>query len=459
MFRKSRVKNVHFIGIGGVGMSGLAEVLINLGYKVSGSDIKPSETIRRLERMKAKISYIHAAENIKEVDVVVVSSAIRGRNPEIQAAEERGIPIIPRAEMLAELMRLKYGVAIAGSHGKTTTTSMIATILARAGLDPTMVIGGRLNSLGSGARLGSGEFLVAEADESDESFLRLSPIIAVVTNIAAEHLDHYLSMDSLKNAFIKFVNKVPFYGLSVLCLDSPEIQEIIPRIERRFCTYGFSAASEYRALDLEVKGFYTVFKVIRKNQKIGEIKIRMPGRHVALNSLAAIAVADELGIPFKETKEALSNFEGIYRRFTLVGEVKDVLIVDDYAHHPEEIKATLEAAHLGFNRRLKIVFQPHRFTRLKNLWHEFETSFYLADEVYVLPVYGAGEEDIEGVDSEKLAFGMRAHGHRGVIYAKTKKEAVDLLLQRVRAKDMVLTLGAGDVGLVAEEFKRRLEKR
>ncbi len=367
MFR-GRVRHIHFVGIGGIGMSGIAEVLLNLGYAVSGSDLKTSDVTRRLESAGARIHLGHAAENVTGADVVVYSSAVQATNVEVDGARERGIPVIRRAEMLAELMRLKYGVAVAGAHGKTTTTSLVATVLSAGGLDPTVVIGGKLNAIGPNARLGQGEILVAEADESDGSFLHLTPTVAVVTNIDPEHLDHWANLEAIQDAFVSFVQKVPFYGLAILCLDHPHVQEILPRLDRRLCTYGFSAQADYRARRVTFSGLSTSFEVVRRGESLGEFTVRMPGPHNVLNCLATIAVADELGVDPAKTREALATFGGVQRRFTIVGQVGTtgpeaeggVVVVDDYGHHPAEVRATLEAAQRSFSRRVVVLFQPHR---------------------------------------------------------------------------------------------------
>src|SRR5580698_10267490 len=369
MFR-GRVRHVHFVGIGGIGMSGLAEILRTLEFDVSGSDLRPNDITRRLATLGVQIHEGHRADNVAGADVVVYSSAVKPDNPEIVRARELEIPIIPRAEMLAELMRVKYCVTIAGSHGKTTTTSLVATVLRAAGLDPTVVVGGQVNALGSNARLGPGDLFVAEADESDGSFLTLTPTIAVVTNIDAEHLDHYGTHENVKDAFVQFINRIPFYGLAALCVDHPHVQDILPRVSRRHVTYGVSPQADYRASHLRFEGLVTRFSAYRKNEPLGDFSVRMPGAHNVLNSLAVLAVADELAIPLDVTREAIGSFHGVQRRFTVVaqptlareGKRGDVLIVDDYGHHPAEIEAALNAAQSGFERRVVVAFQPHRFT-------------------------------------------------------------------------------------------------
>ena len=457
MYRKGKIHHIHFVGIGGIGMSGIAEVLHNLGYHISGSDLKETEVTRRLRSLGCEISYGHRKENVKEADVVVVSSAIRNGNPEVEVAEQRLIPVIPRAEMLAELMRMKYGVAIAGTHGKTTTTSLIATVLAAGGLDPTVVIGGRLNSIGSNARLGQGEYLVAEADESDGSFLKLMPTIAVVTNIDPEHLDYYHGIEEIKETFLGFLEKIPFYGLAVLCLDHPNIQSLIPRLKKRFVTYGLTTQADFQAKEIVFEGLSTSFDVIHHHEEIGRLGIRMPGLHNVYNSLATLATAFELDIPFKTVQEALREFGGIQRRFQIKGEKKGILIVDDYGHHPVEIMATLKAARSGWERRIVAVFQPHRYTRTQALFHEFLTAFNDANILILTDIYPAGEDRIEGVEAKALFEGIREYGHKDVTYIPDKKEIVDYLLRVITQGDLVITLGAGDIWRVSDELMKRLE--
>jgi UDP-N-acetylmuramate--alanine ligase len=457
MYRKGKIHHIHFVGIGGIGMSGIAEVLHNLGYHITGSDLKETEVTRRLQILGCEISYGHRKENVKEVDVVVVSSAIRNGNPEVEAAEQRLIPVIPRAEMLAELMRMKYGVAIAGTHGKTTTTSLIATVLAAGGLDPTVVIGGRLNSIGSNARLGQGEYLVAEADESDGSFLKLMPTIAVVTNIDPEHLDYYHGIEEIKETFLGFLERIPFYGLAVLCLDHPNIQSLIPRLKKRFTTYGLTTQADFQAKEIVFGGLSTSFDVIHYHQEIGRLKIQMPGLHNVYNALATLATAFELDIPFKTVQETLRDFSGIQRRFQIKGEKNGILIVDDYGHQPVEIMATLKAARSGWERRIVAVFQPHRYTRTQALFHEFLTAFNDADVLILTDIYPAGEDRIEGMEAKALFEGIREHGHKDVTYIPDKKEIVEHLLRVITRGDLVITLGAGDIWQVSDELVRKLE--
>jgi len=450
MFRG--IMRIHFTGIGGIGMSGIAELLINLGCRVSGSDLRESPVVENLRRLGGEIRIGHAAENVRGAGVVVVSSAVRADNPEVAEARRLQIPVIPRAEMLAELMRLKYGVAVAGSHGKTTTTSMIATVLVAGGLDPTAVIGGRLNAFGSNAKLGAGDFLVAEADESDGSFLKLSPTVAVVTNIDREHLDHYADLDAIRDAFAAFANKVPFYGAAVLCLDDPNVQSVLPRIERRVVTYGFGSQADVSASRLEVRGFGSSCQVRHRGQALGELSLRVPGRHGVLNALAAVATALELGIPFEKTAAALAGFQNADRRFQVKGEKGGVVVVDDYGHHPTEIAATLGAARRSCDRRIVAVFQPHRYSRTRALEDEFARAFNDADVLIALPVYAAGEDAIPGVSTERLVERIEQSGHRDVACAADFAAALALLRERVQDGDLVLTLGAGDVWKVGEAF-------
>jgi UDP-N-acetylmuramate--alanine ligase len=456
---RHRVGKVHFVGIGGIGMSGIAEVLLNLGYRVTGSDLAESETTHRLGRLGAEVFIGHRAENIKEADVVVTSSAVRKENPEVLAAQGRLIPVIPRAEMLAELMRMKYGIAVAGTHGKTTTTSMIATILAHGGLDPTAVIGGKLNAFGSNAKLGQGDLLVAEADESDGSFLKLTPTIAVVTNIDPEHLDHYRNLEEIKEAFLEFINKVPFYGLAVLCLDHENVQALIPRVTKRFATYGLTTQANYRATDISFNGLTTTFRAFENERELGLLSIRMPGLHSVYNALATLATALELDLSFGVVEEALGSFSGVQRRFQVKGEWGGVMVVDDYGHHPAEIKATLSAAKRGWGRRTVVVFQPHRYTRTRDLFKDFLTAFNQADVLLLTGIYAASEDPIPGVKAEDLCEGIKGHGHKDVTLILEKDKIVERLLPRLRPGDMVFTLGAGDVWKVGEALIHKLKEK
>jgi UDP-N-acetylmuramate--alanine ligase len=456
---KRRVKRIHFVGIGGIGMSGIAEVLLNLGYRVGGSDLSESETTLRLRKAGADIAIGHRKENLRDADVVVTSSAVRPDNSEVAAAQERAIPVIPRAEMLAELMRMKYGVAVAGTHGKTTTTSLIATVLACGGLDPTAVIGGKLNIFGSNAKLGQGELLVAEADESDGSFLKLSPTIAIVTNIDPEHLDHYRSLEEIQTAFLEFVNKVPFYGLAVLCLDHENVQALIPQVKKRYVTYGLSTQANYRAGGISFQGVMSSFRAFENDRELGRISIRMPGLHSVYNALATIATARELDLDFGVVQEALGSFSGVQRRFQIKGERGGIMVVDDYGHHPAEIKATLSAAQNGWGRRTVVVFQPHRYTRTRDLLREFFTAFNQADVLFLLDIYPAGEDPIPGVKAENLYEGIKGHGHKDVTLVSDRKEILDHLIPRLKSGDIVITLGAGDVWKIGETLLDELEKR
>jgi UDP-N-acetylmuramate--alanine ligase len=455
---RHRIGKVHFVGIGGIGMSGIAEVLLNLGYRVTGSDLAESDTTHRLQGLGAEIFLGHRAENLREADVVVTSSAVRKDNPEVAAAQERLIPVIPRAEMLAELMRLKYAIAVAGTHGKTTTTSMIATVLAHGGLDPTAVIGGKLNAFGSNAKLGQGDLLVAEADESDGSFLKLTPTIAVVTSIDPEHLDHYRDLEEIQAAFLEFINKVPFYGLAVLCLDHENVQALIPRISRRFVTYGLSTQANFRATDISFQGLMTTFRAFENDRELGQISIRMPGLHSVYNALATLAAARELDVSFAVVREALGSFSGVQRRFQIKGEWGGVMVVDDYGHHPTEIKATLSAAKRGWERRTVVIFQPHRYTRTRDLFKEFLTAFNQADVLFLTGIYAASEEPIPGVRAEDLYEGIKGHGHKDVTLVPDKNQIVERVLPRLRSGDMVITLGAGDVWRVGEKLIERLKE-
>ena len=452
-----KIENIHFVGIGGIGMSGIAEVLLNLGYKVSGSDLRKTEITDRLEQLGGEIFVGHAREHVANADVVVISSAVHDDNPEVVEAVERLIPVIPRAEMLAELMRMKYGIAIAGTHGKTTTTSMVATILAKGGIDPTIVIGGRLNSIGTNARLGQGKFLVAEADESDGSFLKLSPTIAVVTNIDADHLDFYSGIDEIKDTFVEFINKIPFYGLAVLCLDNDNIADIIPQVKKRFNTYGLTTQADFRATEVRFAGFTTSFVAHYKGTRLGEISFSMPGAHNVLNALATIAVAMELNIPFVEIQAGFKSFGGVGRRFQIKGDVNDIMVVDDYGHHPTEIKATLSAAKGGWDRRLVVVFQPHRYSRTKELFEDFVKAFYDADVLILTDIYPAGEAPIEGVTAEALASRIKRHGQKDVTYIADRDAVCNHLKGIVKAGDTVLTLGAGNIWQVGEALMETLK--
>jgi UDP-N-acetylmuramate--alanine ligase len=447
-----RVKNIHFVGIGGSGMSGIAEVLLNLGYRVTGSDLVESEVTGRLADLGAVIHQGHRPGNIQEAQAVVVSSAVRGDNPEIEEARRQMIPIIPRAEMLAELMRMKHGVAVAGAHGKTTTTSMIASILHHGGLDPTVVIGGRLGSLGSGGRLGQGDYLVAEADESDGTFLKLSPTVAVITNMDREHMDHYRSMENLEEAFVSFANKVPFYGLTVACLDDPLLQNLIPRLTKRYMTYGMNTQADLVARDVVQEGLETRFAVEYGGSPLGDVLMQVPGIYNVFNAMASLAVALEIGVGFERAREALASFSNADRRFQILGRIRGATVVDDYAHHPTEIKAVLAAARGVCRGRLTVVFQPHRYTRTDDLMGEFMTAFYDADSLVVTEIYSAGELPIPGVEAKKIWEGIVRHGHRQAVFISDLEEIASHLQGHLGDEDMVLTLGAGDVWRVGRRL-------
>jgi UDP-N-acetylmuramate--alanine ligase len=448
-----RVRRLHFVGIGGIGMSGIAELLLNLGYGVSGSDLRASPITERLSSLGGVIAVGHDAENVEGADVVVVSSAVDESNPEVRAAIAANIPVIPRAEMLAELMRMRHGILLAGSHGKTTTTSMMATVFEAADLDPTVVIGGRLEAWGTNARLGRGEFMVAEADESDGSFLRLSPTIAVVTNIDLEHLDHYADFDALRDAFVEFLNKVPFYGTAVVCLDDPEVQDVIPRVTRRLVTYGENPQADVRATEIRVDEGGTHVTCAAGEQPLGSFTLQVLGRHNALNALACVAVGLDLDLPFDTIAQALASYAGTDRRFQRIPSGQGVLVVDDYGHHPTEIRAVLGAAGEAFpDRRRRVVFQPHRYSRSQLLREEFGRAFYDADEVFVLPIYAAGEEAIPGVSGEDLAAAIRGHGHKNVRFVGEQSELLTELRNTVAPGDLVMTLGAGDVWKISHQL-------
>lgn len=450
--------HIHFVGIGGIGMSGIAELLINLGYRVSGSDLSTSDITRRLERLGVKISVGHTPGHIEKADVVVTSSAIGPDNREVVAANKAAVPVIPRAEMLAELMRLKYSIAIAGAHGKTSTTSIVASILEKGGLDPTVVIGGKLKSLGVNAVLGKGEFIVAEADESDGSFLKMSPAIAVVTNIDREHLDFYPGLDEIKSAFLHFIDRIPFYGLAVLCLDNEPVQDIIPKLRKRFTTYGMNVQADIQATDLQFDGLKSLFTVFHLENELGRVTLNMPGIHNVYNAMASIAVGIELGIEFPIIQEALATLQGVQRRLEVKGESQGIVVVDDYGHHPTEIKTTLEAARESWpGRRLVVVFQPHRYTRTQTLFEDFSRAFYQSDLLLVLPIYAAGEPVIETVDARGLSEAIQQHGHKEVTSWDTFDSAGAYLFSLLKENDILLTLGAGDVWKIGEMVLKQLE--
>ncbi len=454
-----RLKQIHMVGIGGTGMNGIAEVLLNLGYAVSGSDLLATDVTRRLERLGARVAIGHDPKNLAGADVVVISSAVRDSNPEVIEARRLKIPVIPRAEMLAELMRMKLGVAIAGSHGKTSTTSMIALVLEAGGFDPTIIVGGRLNTIGSHAKLGGGDFIVAEADESDRSFLFLSPFIAVLTNIDEEHLDHYQNVDELKKTFVHFANKVPFYSPVVLCLDNPSLQSLIPQLERRIITYGFSAQADFFARDEKFENFTSESTVHHQGAPLGTLRLNVPGKHNIANALAAVAVGMELDIPQPRIFAALEGYTGTGRRFELKKTVKDVMIIEDYAHHPTEIKATLDAAKTGWPRRVVAVFQPHRYTRLSLLLKHFATAFNQADVLILTEVYPAGEDPLPGVNGLALFDEVSQFGHKDVHFEPDLGKIPALIAGLVQPQDIILVLGAGNVNRIIPEIITALEEK
>lgn len=450
-------KVIHFVGIGGIGMSGIAEVLHNLGYEVTGSDVRESDTTNRLRRLGITVYIGHDGENIDHAHVVVISSAVSPENPEVIEARRRSVPVIRRAEMLAELGRLKYGVLVAGAHGKTTTTSLIATIFGEGGLDPTVVIGGKLNAMGSNARLGQGDYIVAEADESDGSFLKLNPTIAVITNIDKEHMEYFKDLDILKHAFLSFINKIPFYGIAVVCMENKHVGDLIPAIERKILTYGLSDNADIYARDIRHSGTRMSFEPVCKGKALGTFTIPIPGLHNVLNSLAAIAVSLELQIPPQVIARALGNFGGIHRRFEPKGETRGIRFFDDYGHHPSEVSATLKAARECFpDNRLLVLFQPHRYTRTRDLMDEFASSFGSADKLFLMDIYAAGEQPIEGISSEGLLQDIRSAGFGDVRYIPDRRKMADTILSELKPGDVLITLGAGDVYKMGEEILKEL---
>ncbi len=450
MFRK--IRHIHFVGIGGAGMSGIAEVLMNLGYQVTGSDLSATETTNRLEKAGGKVFVGHDPSHIQGAQVVVVSSAVGPENCEIETARRLKIPVIPRAEMLAELMRLKYGIAVAGSHGKTTTTSMIASVLAMGGLDPTAVIGGKLNLFGSHAKLGQGDYLVAEADESDGTFLKLSPAMTVVTNIDREHLEYYHDLEEIKKVFLEFMNKVPFYGCAIICLDEQPLQTMIPLLQKRHVSYGIKEMADIRAEIIEMREWRSSFEVAGFGKPLGMFSLKVPGIHNIQNALASIAVGLELEIEVSLIRKALQEFSGVDRRFHLLGERKGIMVVNDYGHHPTEIRATLAAAKQGRNRRVVVLFQPHRFTRTRDLFEDFGQAFDQADLLFLTEIYGAGEKPIPGVSSESLFHRLKKTGHLEVEYLPRKEEWMKRILPKLKENDMVIILGAGDIWKAGQEI-------
>ncbi len=446
------------IGIGGTGMSGIAEVLLNLGYSVSGTDLNKNEAARRLIHLGAKISFGHAADKVTGADVVVISSAIQEDNIEVAEAKRLKIPVIPRAEMLAELMRLKNGVAVAGSHGKTSTTSMIAQVLEEAGLDPTIIVGGRLNTLGAHAKLGSGDYIVAEADESDRSFLYLSPFIAVLTNLDREHLNQYGTIEEIKKTFVNFANKVPFYCPVILCLDNPNLQSLIPQLERRIITYGFSAQADVFSRDLKFEKFTSASTLYWKGKEIGKLHLNVPGIHNIQNAMASAAVGIDLDIPALTILKALEKYKGIGRRFELKKKVNNVTVIEDYAHHPTEIKATLEAAKQGWACRTIAIFQPHRYSRLSMLMKEFATAFNQADILLLTDIFPAGEKPIKGASGKALYEEIQEYGHKNVYFEENMEKIPNLVEKIVQPEDMIFVLGAGNINRIIPDIIKRLKK-
>jgi UDP-N-acetylmuramate--alanine ligase len=457
------IRKIHFVGIGGIGMSGIAEILLNQGFEVSGSDLNLTEITKRLAELGAEIHEGHSPDNVKDADVLVYSSAVVPDNPEVKAAAERNIPIIKRAEMLAETMRMKYGIGIAGTHGKTTTTSMVGITLTEGGIDPTIIVGGKLSGLGgTNARLGNGEFIVVEADEFDRTFLKLTPTIAAITTLESEHLDTYKDLDDIKSAFIEFANKVPFYGFVVLCLDETVLQDIIPQINKTIFTYGTTTQADVRAIDIKHEGFSSKYSVIYKGNELGQIRLNLPGVHYVKNSLVAVTIGMELGIDFTVIKKALEKFTGVYRRF----ETKynnDILVLDDYAHHPTETTVTLAGIRAAWDRRLIVVFQPHLYSRTKDFYQDFGKSFLNSDVFVCTDVYPAREKPIEGVSGEMIANATKKLGHKNVLYIKDKNEVPDKLMQMKKKGDIIITMGAGDIWKYGEKFvelvKRKRDER
>jgi UDP-N-acetylmuramate--alanine ligase len=453
------IKKIHFVGIGGIGMSGIAEILLSRGFEVSGSDLNLTEVTERLSELGADIYAGHLAENIKDANVLVYSSAVvPSNNPEVKAAIDKNIPIIKRAEMLAETMRMKYGIGIAGTHGKTTTTSMVGLTLTEGGVDPTIIVGGKLSGLGgTNARLGNGEFIVVEADEFDRTFLKLAPTIAAITTLESEHLDTYKDLDDIKAAFIEFANKVPFYGFVVICLDEPALQDIIPKINKTIFTYGTTAQADIRAVEIEHDGFNSKYTLIYKGKELGRIKLNIPGEHYVKNSLVSVTIAMELGIEFKIIKKALEKFTGVYRRFETKYKNK-LIVIDDYAHHPTETSATLEGIRAGWDRRLIVVFQPHLYSRTRDFHQEFGRSFLNSDVFLCTDIYPAREEPIEGVTGELISKITKNFGHKNVHYVKDKNDVPEKLMELKRDGDIVVTMGAGDIWKYGEKFVELLKE-
>lgn len=451
-----KVKNFHLIGIGGAGMNGIAEILLNLGFNVTGSDMRTSQVTERLESLGAKISIGHSEENVSECDVVVYSSAVKEDNPEIEAARARKIPVIKRPEMLAELMRMKYGICIAGTHGKTTTTSMTAQVLTLGGIDPTVIVGGKVTDFGGGAKIGQGHFLVLEADEYDRTFLKLTPVIAAVTNIDLDHLDCYKDIDDIRSAFTQFVNKVPFFGAVILCIDDNGVRSILPDVERRVVTYGLSRQADVRGENIDFNGFETRFDVVADSRTLGTVTIGVPGYYNVRNALAAVTVGLEMGIDFAVISESLGTFRAVERRFQVIGEANGIMIVDDYAHHPTEIIASLEGIRNGFDRRIVAVFQPHLFSRTRDFHEDFGRAFLDSDVLFVTDIYPAREKPVEGITGRLVSDSALAAGHRDVTYIEDRAELLDAIIGRVQEGDIVITVGAGDINKVGQEFYEML---
>ena len=453
-----KTKIIHFVGIGGIGMSGIAELLLNYGYKISGSDLLKTPVTEKLERMGAKVYYCHNSKHITDADVVVKSSAIKSDNIEIRTALTKKIPVIRRAEMLSELMRMKYGISIAGTHGKTTTTSMVGMILAEAGLKPTLIIGGKVKNFNSTSVLGNSKYIVVEADEFDRSFLTLSPIIAGITNIEPEHLDCYPTIKDLETAFLQYANSVPFFGLIIACLDDKKIKEIIPRFEKRLCTYGVDSEANVRAVNIKFKNFTSIYDLVYEKKRLGPIHLQLPGVHNIKNSLLAATVALELEIPFNYIRKGLAKFKGVYRRFEKKGCINDILVYDDYAHHPTEIMATLEGIRNGSIRRIVVVFQPHLYSRTQRFYEEFARTLSLSDLLIVTDVYPARETAIPGINGKLIVDSAIKQGNANVIYIENKEDVPNKLLEITRSGDIVITMGAGDIYKVSEKFLSMLEK-
>jgi UDP-N-acetylmuramate--alanine ligase len=454
-----KVKNIHLIGIGGAGMSGIAEILINSGFTVTGSDVKATQVTDRLVSLGAKIFAGHTPDNVRLCDVVVYSSAVKEDNPEIKAARERKIPVIKRPEMLAELMRMKYGICIAGTHGKTTTTSMTGQVLTKGDIDPTIIVGGKVTPFGSGAKAGKSYYLVLEADEYDRTFLKLTPVIAVVTNIDREHLDCYRDMEDIQSAFIQFVNKVPFFGSVILCIDDTGVMSILPKVERRIITYGLSRQAEVRADNIEAQGMITRFDVLAYGKELGSVTLHVPGYHNVRNALAAIAVAGEMGIPFDKVASALSEFTSVERRMQIISEESGIMVIDDYAHHPTEIIASLEGIRAAFARRIIAVFQPHLYSRTRDFHEDFGRAFMNTDILFVTNIYPSRETPIEGVTGRLVSESAQAAGHRHVAYIEDKKELVKAVDTIASKDDIVITFGAGDINKVGYELVTLFKKR